>query len=156
MLRDVLIVSNLSRKRRPEEDKMNIITIKEDVIPEIEELMNLYGDVGWSAYTNDGMRLKKAIENSLKVLTAWDDDKLVGLIRVIGDNQTIIYIQDILVLQKYQGQGIGSHLLKRILEEYQAIRQVILMTEQNEKTIRFYEKCGMVKISDHNCIAFMK
>jgi len=116
---------------------MNIITIKEDVIPEIEELMNLYGDVGWSAYTNDSMRLKKAIENSLKVLTAWDDDKLVGLIRVIG-------------------QGIGSHLLKRILEEYQVIRQVILMTEQNEKTIRFYEKCGMVKISDHNCIAFMK
>ena len=35
---------------------MNIITIKEDVIPEIEELMNLYGDVGWSAYTNDGIQ----------------------------------------------------------------------------------------------------
>ncbi len=71
------------------------IAIKEDVIPTTEELMNLYSDVEWSAYTNDSMRLKKAIENSLKVLTAWDDDKLVGLIRVIGDNQTIIYIQDI-------------------------------------------------------------
>jgi ribosomal protein S18 acetylase RimI-like enzyme len=100
--------------------------------------------------------LKKAIENSLKVLTAWDGNKLVGLIRVVGDNQTIIYIQDLLVRQEYQGRGIGSHLLKRILAEYQAIRQVILMTEQTEETIRFYEKCGMVKISDHNCIAFMK
>ena len=135
---------------------MDGIAIKEDVIPDIEDLMKLYNDVGWSAYTGDRPRLKKAIKNSLKVLTAWDDDKLVGLIRVVGDDQTIIYIQDILVLQDYQGRGIGSHLLNRVLADYQAIRQVILMTEQTEKTIRFYEKCGMVKISDHNCIAFMK
>jgi ribosomal protein S18 acetylase RimI-like enzyme len=135
---------------------MSGIIIKEGDIPDTAELMSLYNDVGWSAYTNDSTCLKKAIENSLKVLTAWDGNKLVGLIRVVGDNQTIIYIQDLLVRQEYQGRGIGSHLLKRILAEYQAIRQVILMTEQTEETIRFYEKCGMVKISDHNCIAFMK
>ncbi|WP_430038931.1 GNAT family N-acetyltransferase [Peribacillus simplex] len=41
-------------------------------------------------------------------MTAWDDDKLVALIRVVGDGQTIIYIQVILVLENYQDQGIGS------------------------------------------------
>ena len=46
----------------------------------------------------DKIKLKNAINNSLKVLTAWDDEKLVGLIRVIGDGYTIIYIQDILIL----------------------------------------------------------
>lgn len=135
---------------------MNKIIIKEDVIPRIEELMNLYNDVGWSAYTNDSVRLKNAIENSLKVLTVWDKEKLVGLIRVIGDNQTIIYIQDILILEEYQGQGIGSNLLRLVLEKYKSIRQIILMTDDTEKTINFYRKSGMVKASDYNCIAFMK
>lgn len=135
---------------------MNKIIIEEDVIPTIEELMNLYNDVEWSAYTNDSVRLKNAIENSLKVLTAWDNDKLVGLIRVIGDNLTIIYIQDILVLQEYQGQGIGNNLLRLILEKYKSIRQIILMTDDTEKTINFYKKSGMVKASDYKCIAFMK
>lgn len=135
---------------------MNKIIIKEDFMASIEELMNLYNDVEWSAYTKDSIRLKDAIENSLKVLTAWDGDKLVGLIRVVGDNHTIIYVQDILVLQEYQGQGIGSNLLKLILEKYKSIRQIILMTDDTEKTINFYKKSGMVKASDYNCIAFMK
>ncbi|WP_236914178.1 GNAT family N-acetyltransferase [Clostridium sp. Cult2] len=82
---------------------MNRIKIKEDIIPEMEEVMNLYEDVEWYVYTKERVRLKNAINNSLKVLTAWDNDKLVGLIRVVGDNHTIIYIQDILILKEYQG-----------------------------------------------------
>ena len=135
---------------------MNKIIIKEDIIPGIKELMNLYEDVEWSAYTKDSIRLKNAIENSLKVLTAWDNDKLVGLIRVVGDNYTIIYIQDILVLQEYQGQGIGSDLLKLILEKYKSIRQIVLMTDDTEKTINFYRKNGMVETNNYNGVALVK
>lgn len=135
---------------------MDKITIKEDVIPNIGQLMDLYNDVEWSAYTDDKIKLKNAINNSLKVLTAWDDERLVGLIRVIGDGYTIIYIQDILILKNYQGQGIGSHLLKLILERYKSIRQIVLMTEQTEKTINFYQKNEMVKASDYNCVTFVK
>ena len=99
---------------------------------------------------------KNAIHNSLKVWTAWDEDKLVGLGRVVGDDYTIIYIQDILILEDYQNKGIGSKLLKIILEQYKSIRQVVLMTDNTEKTIKFYEKNGMVKTSDYNGITFMK
>ena len=81
---------------------MDRIVIKEDIIPEIEELLILYNDAEWFTYTNNSIRLKNAVENSLKVLTAWDTDELIGLIRVVGDGQTIIYIQDILILKKYQ------------------------------------------------------
>lgn len=135
---------------------MNKITIKEDIRPNINEIMELYEDVGWSSYTNDKDNLKNAINNSLKVWTAWDEDRLVGLARVIGDNYTIIYIQDILVLTGYQNQGIGSKLLQLILEEYKSIRQIVLLTEDTEKTRSFYQKNGMVKTSDYNCISFMK
>lgn len=135
---------------------MDKVIVKEDVIPEIDQLMDLYNDVEWFAYTNDKVRLKNAINNSLKVLTAWDDKNLVGLIRVVGDDYTIIYIQDILVLESYQGKGIGSHLLKLILEEYKSIRQIVLMTDNTEKTVSFYQKNGMVETADYNGVAFVK
>ncbi|MFA5575966.1 MAG: GNAT family N-acetyltransferase [Tissierellaceae bacterium] len=135
---------------------MDKIIIKEDIIPEIEEIMNLYEDVKWYAYTKDKIRLKNAINNSLKVLTAWDEDKLVGLIRLVGDNYTIIYIQDILVLENYQGQGIGSRLLKLVLDKYKSIRQIVLMTDNTEETLSFYKKNGMVETADYNGLAFVK
>ena len=100
---------------------MNKIIIKDDIKPSIDELINLYEDVKWIAYTNDVKQLKDAIDNSLKVWTAWDVDRLVGLARVIGDDYTIIYIQDILILEDYQNQGIGSKLLKLILEQYNGV-----------------------------------
>lgn len=139
-----------------EEDKMDKIIFKEDVIPNIEEVMSLYEDVGWSSYTSDMKNLKNAIDNSLKVWTAWDGDRMIGLARVVGDNYSIIYIQDILVLENYQNRGIGSELLKLILDQYKSIRQIVLMTEDTDKTIAFYQKNGMVKTNDYNCITFMK
>lgn len=133
-----------------------MIIIKEDVIPKIEGLMNLYGDVKWHAYTKDSIKLKSAIDNSLKVITAWDDNKLVGLIRIVGDNETIIYIQDILVLRQYQGLGIGSDLLNLVLEKYKLIRQIVLMTDDTKKTVNFYRKNGMTETANYNGVAFVK
>lgn len=135
---------------------MGEIIIKEQVIPDIDSIMNLYGDVSWTAYTSNPSKLEQAISNSLKVWTAWDDDLLVGLARVVGDSSTIIYIQDILVLQAYQKKGIGSQLLKIILDEYKDIRQIVLLTDDTDKTIKFYEKNGFTKVSKYKSVAFMK
>ena len=135
---------------------MNKMIIKDDITPKVEELINLYNDVKWSAYTNDPTRLKNAIDSSLKVWTCWDDDRLIGLARVVGDGYTIIYIQDILVLESYQGQGIGSKLLKLILEKYNQVRQIVLMTDETEKTINFYQKNGLVNASDSKAVTFIK
>lgn len=135
---------------------MGEIIIKEQVIPDIDSIINLYGDVSWTAYTSNPSKLEQAIINSLKVWTAWDDDLLVGLARVVGDSSTIIYIQDILVLQAYQKKGIGSQLLKIILDEYKDIRQIILLTDDTDKTIKFYEKNGFTKVSKYKSVAFMK
>lgn len=135
---------------------MNNIIIKENIIPEIEKVIALYEDVQWSAYTNDPKNLKKAIDNSLKVWTAWDDGKLVGLARVVGDGCTIIYIQDILVLEDYQGNSVGSNFLKEILEKYKSVRQIVLMTDDTEKTTNFYKKNGLINASDRKAVTFIK
>ncbi|MFB4166885.1 GNAT family N-acetyltransferase [Virgibacillus sp. JSM 102003] len=120
------------------------------------DMQTLYGDVKWSAYTNDMPRLLKAIENSLSVVTAWDNEKLVGLIRVVGDGLTIIYIQDILVLQSYQNEGIGSELLKRILSKYEDVRQKVLLTNDAPDVRAFYEKNGFLSCDDGDLVSFTK
>ncbi len=135
---------------------MKNVTIKENLIPKKEQLMNLYGDVEWFAYTRYPEVLEKAVNNCLNVWTAWDGDKLVGLARVVGDSYTIIYIQDILILKDYQKRGIGSKILKLILKKYESVRQIILLTDDTEKTVNYYKKNGLVKASDSNAVAFMK
>lgn len=95
-----------------------------------EQLKHLYNDVKWTVYTNNVEQLQQALLQSLDLVSAWDDDQLVGLIRIIGDGLTIIYIQDILVLNRYQNQGIASQLTQKIVTKYNHVRQKVLLTEE--------------------------
>lgn len=135
---------------------MENILIRKQVIPSLDSLLNLYNDISWTTYTSNPNQLELALKNSLKVWTAWDGDLLVGLARVIGDGSTIIYIQDILVLKAYQRRGIGSHFITTILDEYEDIRQIILLTEDNQITKKFYEKNGLNQVGKYDCVAYMK
>lgn len=121
-----------------------------------DEIKNLYEDAGWTSYTNDLTKLMKALEASLMVISAWDEEKLIGLIRVIGDGLIIIYIQDILVLNSYKRKGIGSKLLKYVLENYKDVRQKVLLTDDGEETRGFYEANGFISCDKGQTVAFAK
>ncbi|SRR5690554_6279127 len=130
--------------------------IKNNIMPKDEDVLKLYEDVKWHAYTKDPTTLMKAIENSLKVWTVWEKETLIALARVVGDGHTIIYIQDILVLEEFQNKGLGSKLLKIILDEYQSVRQILLLTDNTEKSKQFYKKNGLVSVDTYDAVAFMK
>jgi len=132
------------------------VTLSHEKNIDSEKLMNLYQDVGWSAYTENLDLLKNAIVKSLDVITAWDDEELVGLIRTIGDGLTILYIQDILVLKEYQKKGIGSTLLKEVLGKYKHVRQKVLLTEEAKDVRHFYEKNGFESCDKGTLVAFAK
>lgn len=121
-----------------------------------EEILNLYKSVGWLNYTSNPAMLKNAYKNSLKILGAYDADKLVGIIRVVGDGYSIVYIQDMIVLPEYQRKGIGTLLLEKILFEYKNVYQKVLMTDNTEKTVRFYKSAGFMADTDINSVAFLK
>jgi ribosomal protein S18 acetylase RimI-like enzyme len=129
--------------------------IKENIAPNMDELIALYDNVGWSNYTNNPQMLKEAYNNSLKIISAWDKNRLIGIIRVVGDGHSIIYIQDLLVLKEYQGKGIGSKLLSIIVKEYENVYQKILLTENQTSTVKFYEHCGFSKSDEFGCVAFV-
>ncbi|RKV96527.1 MAG: N-acetyltransferase, partial [Streptococcus sp.] len=99
-------------------------------------VLDLYASVGWSNYTNHPRRLEQAFHQSLFVMAAYDDDEeLVGLIRVVGDGLTIVFIQDLLVYPHYQRQGIGRSLLQQTLERFKDVYQIQLATEQSDKNL---------------------
>lgn len=132
------------------------ISIKEYTEYNEEEILNLYRSVGWSNYFNNPLMLKNAYAHSLKVLGAYSEDKLLGIVRVVGDGYSIVHIQDILILPEYQRSGIGTALIKRILEMYKDVYQKSLLTDNTEKTVQFYKSLGFEMDTDIECRAFMK
>jgi len=110
------------------------------------DLRPLYEAVGWVSYTERVADLATLMVNSQLVVSAWDNEKLVGLARTVGDGISIAYLQDILVLPEYQNKGIGSKLLQKVLEMSKDIRQFVLITDgqaENRAAIAFYKKHGL-------------
>lgn len=120
------------------------------------DLTKLYNSVGWFAYTNTRVNLMAAVANSLMVVSAWADNQLVGLVRIVGDGETIVFIQDILVDPKFQSQQVGTELMNRVLNMYPNVRQKVLLTEEAPDVRHFYEKFGFRSADQGTLIAFYK
>lgn len=134
--------------------------MKYDIKPyaafDAQEILPLYEKVGWTNYTNNSQMLKDAYSHSLKIYAAYLGEKLVGVIRVVGDGYSVVFIQDLLVYPEYQRQGIGTALLKKVLDEYSHVYQIHLLTENTDKTIQFYQSLGFVMDTDMDCRTFSK
>jgi GNAT superfamily N-acetyltransferase len=109
-----------------------------------EQLLALYNSVGWGAYTNEQNRdkLATAVRNSTHVISAWEDDELIGLARGLSDDVSIFYLQDVLIRPSFQGKGIGRLLLANCLERFAHVRTRLLLTDNEEKQLKFYESMG--------------
>ena len=70
--------------------------IKEYTEFKADEILQLYTQVGWTAYTEDMPALERGYKNSLLVLAAYESGELLGIVRVVGDGTTIVLVQDIL------------------------------------------------------------
>lgn len=130
------------------------VILKEYAVYKEAEILRLYTSVGWTNYTDNPEMLRNAYLNSLKIYGAYVDDKLIGIIRVVGDGYSVIFIQDLLVHPEFQRKGVGTLLLKKVLCEYDSVYQKHLITEDTEKTILFYKSLGFVDNSGIGCKAF--
>ena len=105
-----------------------------------EEVQKLFLSVGWTS-GNYPKRLYKALMNSSTVLTAWDDEELVGLIRVLDDTEMLAQIHYVLVHPDHQGKGIAGAMLEHVKEKYKDFMYIEVMPE-DKKNVPFYEKHG--------------
>ena len=120
------------------------------------EIRRLYTEVGWTAYTENMSLLEQGYKNSLLVLAAYENDELLGIIRIVGDGFTIIYVQDILVFPREQRKGVGTALMKAVLDRYPDVRQIELATDNTSKTVAFYKSLGFTEFSEMGCCGFMR
>ena len=107
-------------------------------------------------YTDRPEMLAAAYKNSLCVLGAYDRDKLVGVVRAVGDSASVVFVQDLLVLPAYQRQGIGTLLLKTLLAQYEGVYQIELLTDDTPKTTAFYESLGLTRADRLGCCVFLR
>jgi GNAT superfamily N-acetyltransferase len=105
----------------------------------IESVLALYRANDWSSAEKPEL-LHKALLASHSVVTAWDETKLVGLGNAISDGYLVVYYPHLLVLPEYQGRGIGTELMRRLMARYNGFHQHMLVADG--RALEFYRKCG--------------
>lgn len=114
-----------------------------------QQLYKLFVSVGWAdeSTTTQSMidNFNKPFINSTIVLSAWDNDLLVGCVRVLSDKMFRSVIYDLAVLPEFQGNGIGKELVKRCREQCPNSEWLVGTTTERAS---FYEKIGFEKNSD--------
>jgi len=108
-------------------------------------LTELYGQVGLVAgqgKDQDVNLIQKVFKASTKVVTAWNNGKLIGSGRLLTDWQCYGNIYDLGVLPEFQQQGIGKGIMVELMNGLEHLCIHLTSTFGNE---RFYSKLGFLK-----------
>ena len=115
------------------------VEIKLDDNLEESEVVALYEANGWTS-AEKPEQLLKALRGSHSLVNARIDSKLVGIGNAISDGHLVVYYPHLLVHPNYQGQGIGSTMMRSLQSRYSDFHQQILTADG--KAIEFYEQLG--------------
>ena len=128
-----------------------MINVTKETSVSIDDVLPLYQAVGWTNYTNQPQMLEQSLAHSLATYLARDGEEIVGVVRLVGDGFSSVFVQDLIVLPSYQRQGIGSALMEKALGDFKDAYQVQLATDQTEKTLGFYRSLGFETLSTYDC-----
>jgi predicted N-acetyltransferase YhbS len=106
-------------------------------------VQDLINSMGWEMRVVEDIRL--SLDNSYRVVFAWDGTLLVGFGRVVSDGVYMAGIWDLVVRPKYQGRYIGSAILRRLVQflQVKGFDMVTLFAAPGEDG--FYHKHGFTR-----------
>ncbi len=84
-----------------------MITYKQNPQLDFQAVLDVYASVGWTGYTSRPEMLEKALEHSLLVLATFDGDRLVGLLRAVGDGHSIVLFRTSWSYQPISDEELG-------------------------------------------------
>ena len=95
---------------------------------------------------HDRARIEKMLEHGNVLITAWDNDRLIGVSRALSDFSFCCYLSDLAVDEAYQHQGIGKELVRLTHEQSGLHTTLILLAAP--KAVNYYPKIGMERFTD--------
>ena len=110
-----------------------------------EELQDLFLSVEWSS-GHFPEKLVVAMQHFETVFTAWDGERLAGLICAMDDGVMTAYVHYLLVRPEYHHHGIGKHLVEMMKDFYKDYLRIVVVAYNEE--LDFYESCGFKKADD--------
>ena len=125
---------------------MNDSLIFEDRLPEPIKYWKLFQTTGWNKEYNFSVKdLARAIQNSWYAISIYHSNDLIGFGRIIADGVHHALIVDLIIHPGYQGQGLGSQLLSKLVRKCKdnKIRDVQLFAAKDKS--EFYERSGFEK-----------
>ena len=92
-----------------------------------EDLKDLFLSVDWSSgHFPD--KLVIAMKNFETVCSAWDGEKLVGMVCAMDDGIMTAYVHYVLIRPDYQGMGIGKEMMKRVTDKYKDYLRIVVVS----------------------------
>ena len=110
-----------------------------------DDLETLFLSVDWSS-GHFPEKLVVSMQNFKTVFSAWDGNRLVGMICAMDDGIMNAYVHYLLVDPAYHGNKIGRTLVKMVKEHYKDYLRVAVIAYDNEA--HFYENCGFERSRD--------
>lgn len=124
--------------------------IAKENINDVSEFNLLYDLVGWGHYSNNIS--KRALENTYYSVSIYDDERIIGYGRIIGDGICFMYIHDVMVDPKYQNQKVGTMIMNKLLNQINKVKKenpdmrTYLGASKGKEG--FYERFGFIKRMD--------
>ncbi len=109
---------------------------------DLEQVLPVYEANSWSSAQKPQL-LYQALLNSHYLVSAWDDQKLIGIGNAISDGFLVVYYPHLLVHPDYHGKGVGKKIIEMMKKRYEGFHMQVLIADS--KTISFYKKCGFVR-----------
>ena len=117
-----------------------------DILPETEQIIDLYNSSGINRPTTDYERMTNMYVNSNLIVSAWDNEKLVGIARNLTDFCYCCYLSDLAVRKEYQKFGIGKKLISLTKEKIGDQTMLLLLSAPG--AINYYPKVGFQKVDN--------
>lgn len=109
--------------------------------------LELYTSVGWEPPC--GEQVECALKNTAASFVAYEEEKAIGMVRLIGDGGMSFYIKDFAVLPEYHGMGAGRKLLTQlqqyISEQIEKEWAVSLELISTKEAVDFYKAHGFAE-----------
>ena len=123
-----------------------MIRYRDDAKVTAEEAIDLYirSTLGERRPVDSKETFEAMLKNANLTITAWDQDKLIGISRSLTDFEYVAYLADLAVDQQYQRMGIGKELIAQTQKRLGSNCMIVLLAAP--KANEYYEHIGF----EHN------